>query len=449
MPYSHYTLANLTSQVLESLGDPAGVYWDAATEVKNAINEALREFSGTTSYWRKRVVTNLQGYGASSWVDLSTNAETAPYRSRTTTFNSIVKEIQAHFCEPGSGFSGAGMTTQFTIQEILQSIATAIYRFFLDAQLPLSVTRLPVSSVPPDGNFTLPESTVFVHRLSWRDTNFVYYCLFRSDEFAADSLIQDWQLNPATRPIAFSQLDSAPLQVQLIPPPISSGVLELISVSTITFPAIDPFDISINIPDDFCHAVKYLAMVNLLTTDGETTSSLLAQYCSARYQQIISAAKLQRCIARLMINNRTVPLNPIATIDSTLPFWRNQAARAIPFGAAALYDLLIFYPPLSQPVGASLDLITTAPVLSASDDFVQLGNEEIEFIIDYAQHYLSIKMQGAELQQTLPLFDDCQKLIINRNSILANQGRYLTGAFDQPATDTAFNPNTQKEMSAA
>ena len=446
MAYSSYTLADLTSEVLNSLGDPAGVYWNAATEVKNAINEALREFSGTTSYWRKRVVTNLLGYGASSWVDLSTNAETAPYRARTTTIDSLVKEIQAHLCEPGSGFSGSGMTTQFTITEILQSIYLAVNRFFLDAQLPLSVTRLPVASVPPDGNFTLPDSTVYVHRLSWRDVNFVYYCLFRSDEFAADSLIQDWQLNPATRPIAFSQLDSAPLQVQLIPPPISSGVLELVSVSTPTLP---DYVTPINIPDDFAHAVKYLAMVNLLTTDGETTSSLLAQYCSARYHQIISAAKLQRCIARLMINNKTVPLNPLATLDSTLPFWRNQAARPIPFGAASLFDLLIFYPPLVQPVGASLDLITTAPVLNVSGDFVQLGKEEVEFIIDYAQHYLSFKMQGAEFQQTLPLFDDCQKLIVNRNSILANQGRYLTGAFDQPAADTAFNPNVQQEMSAA
>lgn len=444
MPYTQYTLAALTAEILNSLGDPAGVYW-TAPEVTNAINEALHEFSGTTSYWRKRVAVSFPGYGASTWFDISKNPDVAPYRARTATIDSITKEIQAHFCEPSNGSSGAGMTSQFTITEILQSIQTAAYRFVIDAQLPLGVGLVVPSAIPPDGTVILNQNTVYVHRLSWINSDLVYFTLYRSDEFAANSLLPDWNLNPAARPLAFSQLLEAPLTVQLLPPPINSGNLELVSAATTT-----PADniTSLNIPDDFAHAVKYLAMVNLLTTDGETTSSLLAQYCSSRYQQIITAAKLQRSIIGVRVNNRIIPINPVATLDTTRPGWRNAPAKTIPSGCSVLYDLLIFHPSLSQDVGGTLDVAQSAPVLINPTDFIQLGSEELEAVIDYSQHYLSFKLQGEEFKQTLPLFDDFQKLVSNRNSILANQGRYLTGQFDQPAADTAFNPNTY-ETSAA
>src|SRR4051812_19229916 len=104
MPYTQNTLAQLIDQTAELMDDPGMVFWTPA-EITLAIYEYLRVFGSLTSLWRSRGTFQVSPSDTSPFYNLST--EIALLRSRTTTVNSIVKEIQYHLLEFPSGIDGA------------------------------------------------------------------------------------------------------------------------------------------------------------------------------------------------------------------------------------------------------------------------------------------------------------------------------------------------------
>lgn len=436
MPFTATTLASLASEIVNTLSDPAGVYWDAA-EVTFAVQEAMRDWNLKTSYWRERgIFTAVRPQSVSPakyFYDLS--VELPLLRPRTVTIDSILEEIQFHFLEEASGYPGTGLTDQFSISEMIQAVVGARNRFCLDIASPLTVTAALAAVIDASGRFPLPESTIFCHRLMWKDSNGAFYPLYRSDGYAMDALNPSWTSTP-DRPTSFSQAETRPIEVQLNPIPASAGTFEMLSVESVaSFASTAP----LQVPDDYAHGIKYAAMSALLSVDGDQANPFLQAYCNFRYDEIVQAAQRQRTILRVQVNNKPVGLSPLYSLDSLRPGWHSTPGT--PDTAASTADLVAFAPVANASYGVSLDVVRAAPVPVAAGDVVQMGLEDLENIIDYCQHYLSLKMSGTEFRQTFQLFDSFQKAAMRRSGIVANQARYLSSLFGQPDWDRAKNPD--------
>jgi hypothetical protein len=432
--YTSTTLSELSAEIVNTLSDPNGVYWDPS-EVTLAIQEAMRDWGLKTAYWRERATFNVVRPASVSpakyFYDLS--AEIPTLRPRTVTIDSILTEIQHHFLEAASGYSGSGLTNQFTIAEMIQAVTAARNQFCLDVVAPLTLTPALTALVDVSGRFSLPEDTIFCHRLMWKDGNGAFYPIYRSDGYAMDAANPNWTIS-TDRPTSFSQAETRPIEIQLNPIPVSSGTLEMLSVESVaSFATTDP----LQVPDDYAHAIKYAAMSRLLSVDGDQANPFLVAYCNFRYEEVVQAARSQKTVLRVQLANKPIGLSPLYSLDTLRSGWHSTPGT--PDTAACAGDLIAFSPVANGTYGVSLDVVRAAPVPVSAVDVIQMGPEEIARLVQYCQHYLSLKMSGTEFRQTFSLFDNYQKAAARRSGILSNQVRYLSGLFGQPDWDRAKN----------
>lgn len=441
--YSQITLQQLQGQVSEVLDDNAAVFYVPA-EITFAIQEALRVFGALTAYWRTRKTFPVTPTAASPFYDLS---KLAPQlRTRTWTLNQLVQEIQYHLFEAPTGVAGTGGSGQVTIQSILEAVQRARNRFVIDTHLPNSLHPKFTTTPPPDGLVSFPQSSVFVHRASWQDAGGQWTNLWRQDAWTFDKADYQWTTEPGM-PSAYSEAELAPLQLQIYPPPVNAGNLEAITVDSLTMDLTNPAA-TFDIPDEWVHAVKYSALEDLLTGGGQITDSLRGQYCGQRYQQAVTFAKGARSIIRLTANGLPLPVDPMVAIDAGMPFWRNQSGT--PLVAGTFYDIIAITPGLpTQKVSVGVDLVQSAPIPLAPSDFVQIGEENISDIVNYATHYLSLKCGGDEFKGTMGDYDDFMRSVAVRKGVNAAKIQYFEPLFGQWQREESYRPDQKATKEAA
>jgi hypothetical protein len=424
LAYTQYTLASLGQEISVSLQDPNRLYW-SAEEIYYTINEALLLWGGLTSYWRERGA--LATVANTSIYDLSSSLPTL--RARTINFADLTKQIQYHLIEPPNGVTGSGMSTQFSIDQILSSLSRKRNEFVLDSRLPLTSATL-ASSFPPDGRVQLDQAISLIARASWTDgPTTVITPLYREDEFSAQHLIPDWNNNP-NKPIAYSLTETQPTTLQLVPPPLSSGALNLIYVNTLTLdPLADPSPFLV--PDEFSPAIKWASLYELLSTESEGYDPIRAKYCLERYNAIVDSTSLHRSIFNVRLNDVPLSLDTLNNLDAAYPFWQNKRGR--PTIAATAYDILALADPPNSIYGLSVDVVRSAPISYslAPASYIQLGREDMPYIFDYCRHALSFKLGGDEFTSTMPLYDNFLRGAGQRNRLLSAKTRYLTPIFSQ------------------
>jgi hypothetical protein len=457
MAYAQISRDQLVAQVSELLDDPDARFW-TRDEIILAINEGLRTWGAYTSYWRERGSFSItpagSGLWSSSsfpwsptvfpwqyttglpWYDLSVLFPTL--RTRSTTLDTIVREIQFALLEPASGIAGTGMSGQVTIGAILQAIARARNRFVLDSHLPYSVHANLISPSPMSGEINIPQYTMFIHRAAWLDLpGGVWTTLWREDSWAADHADTNWTVTAGT-PRAFTEAEDSPLQLGLIPPPTNEGLIEAITVDSVQMDLTDPAA-TFAIPDEWIHAVKWAALSDILSSEGQIKDGVRASYAEARYTQAVSFAADARSILRVLIGNRPMPLDTITALDRGDFTWRNQSGA--PKFAGAAYDLLTFSPGvLNQTYGAAVDVARTAPLPAAGGDFIQLGSEDINNLLDYVSHVLTFKCGGKEFTGTFGNYNSWLGAVAGRKGINRARVRYLDPLFGVTQREWAERP---------
>ena len=431
MPFTQYSQATLAAEVLEALADPSAVYW-SLDEVYRAINEALLYWGALTSYWRER--GQFSTVAATPFYDLSVQLPTL--RARTYTFGQLTKEIQYALQEPANGVAGTNMTSQFTIGRLTNALKRARSEFVLDSRLPL--TFGPFNFAPAaNGRVSLDQTIALIARAAWKDTfSGVFQPLRREDAWGADSYNALWAQTPATLPYAYSMAETRPIELQFIPPAISSGQLHLVYASTPDLTIAD--GTSFALPDEFALAAKYGAMYDMLSNYSEGFDPLRAQYSLERYNAAVEAAKMMRSVARVQVNNLPVPLDTLWNLDAARPTWQNR--QGSPNYAATAYDLVALSDVPNGVYGISCDLVRSAPLPVLTTDYIQVGHEDIPYLFDYTRHVLSFKLGGAEFAATMPLYDNFLQGAAQRNKLLAAKARYLTPLFGQGQIEEAEVP---------
>lgn len=453
--YQQVTLDSLITEISTLLDDPTQVYW-VPEEIKLAIFEALRVWGALTSYWRSRGTFNLDPSQATPWYDLGeifAAGATFPFRTRSTTLDQLTREIQYMSLEAANGISGAGMSGQITISSILQALQRARNRFVLDAHFPLSLATLFGGPPPPEGIFQFSESAVFVHRVGWQDypggvgsgAGGQWANLWREDSWSMDKGFSGLQGLTPGLPASYSEASLAPLQFEILPIPQNEGSAEALIVASKRLDLADPLSL-FSVPDEWAHAVKYAALSDLYSAESQNKDPLRAQYAEMRYQQAIAFAKDARSIIRLAANGQPLITDSLAALDAGSCYWRNQTGP--PQSAGLAYDWIGINPGVpSSASSITADVVAVAPLPVLGGDFLPLGQEELDNIIDYVTHVLTFKCGGQEFTGTFPGYDSFLQSVAGRNSINAAKVRYLTPLFATPQQEWQRRPDQLEKRS--
>lgn len=432
--YTQITLSALIQEIASDLQDTTHVYW-TVDEIQRSVYEGMLYWGGLSAYWRNSGVfyptVNAPFYNMATQFPV--------LRSRSYTLGQIVTEIQYMLLELPSGVSGTGMTGQFTIQQITDAVVRARNQFVLDSGVALNYESFGSIS-PPIYRFQLDSSIAAVSGCYWKQSTGAITPLRRQDSWAAQSSDPVWNVDPGV-PVAFSTVETNPLELLVIPPPNATGEVHAVCNKTAVIPVLDVA--SLDTPDEFVCGIKYYALYLILSPFGLGQDTMRAKYALERYKAVVEASEAQRSIMRVRVNGVPTQTDPIEKLDSSIPYWQTETGQ--PSVSAASYDLLALYKvPDSNRYQIGVDLVQTAPLPTLStgtnSDYVQMGREDIPYLKDYCKHILSFKMGGEEFTNTMGMHDNFMQGAMQRNKLLTKRTPYLSAIFNVPQRQEAAVP---------
>lgn len=403
MPYTHTTFAQLQTELALRLFDAGNVYY-TATELVLYLTESLRTFGLCSGFWRARgTVTasaNTAFYNLNTLLTDGSTLLLAP----TITDRDIIQQLQYYLLETSAAVSQSAWlgTEMFTYAGISAAVQNRLNQFLSDTGV--VVTRSLITSLsPPIGRQVLTQSTIDVRRIAWigASPENYYTILWREDERLLTAADQSWSVTPGT-PANYSIMVPPPLQLQLAPIPVSSGQLELLTVdSTVLIPATSAT--VLGIPDDLTPAIKWGALADLFGNDGIARDPVRATYCEQRYQQYVRLARALPVVLHTELNG--VPLIPstLQELDASTPNWQNITSDA----SHPVTDVVLCAPNLialscipDTTYSVTCDVVRRTPIPVLDADYVQLGREQLDMILDYAEHLALFKVGGMEWHAT-------------------------------------------------
>jgi len=106
-------------------------------------------------------------------------------------------------------------------------------------------------------------------------------------------------------------------------------------------------------------------------------------------------------LQRVLHDGVALALISIPELDYGFAGWTSAPAASPQFWAPNGINEFAVYPPPTSGI-FTLEGFTEAPWLSAPGDFIDIGDEDLPKILDYAHHFLTFKESGQELQGTTP-----------------------------------------------
>lgn len=436
MGYTQITLGTFLTQVSDLLDDTTNKYWTTA-ELTYYTWEGLRVFGALTNFWRTRGTITVSAANGSPFYDLGTLMPTL--RTRTWTLTQMVQEVQYMLLENPGGISGTGMSGQLTISSILSAIQDARNRFARDAHIPYTYHAPVYGTSSGGGLISFPQSSVYVHRVSWQDqASGAWSTLWRDDAWGADKNNPLWTTELGT-PQAYSEAELAPLSLQLIPPPLNAGQLDALTVDSLTMNLASGSQ-TFSMPDEWVHAIKYAALSQILSSEGMIKDPVRAQYAESRYQQAVTFAQDARSVIRTLLGSNPIGVDAANNIDSSLLYWRNRTGAPTVIGL--FYDMLMIAPGIqSTSYTLSLDVSQSAPIPLLTTDFIPVGEELLDSLKNYVCHVAVFKCGGQEFKDTMGGYDEFMGLVSRQKGVNAAKIKYLAPLFAQPQVESALKPD--------
>ena len=445
MPFTHTRWGDLQVALAARLDDPNNVFWSQAENFRY-LTEALRAWNAYAQYFRERDAFPITTPVAGSFFF---NVLQLPKLAPTVTDQELILEIQNCLIEPENATAWTG-SEQFTYQLIADTITRRRNQFLLETGMVISQSG-DVPAVPPSaGRYLLDDKTIDVRRVAWRAilddgvTPGDYSFLWRTDEAALTNWFRGWN-NPAAEPSAYSVAASSPLTLQLAPPPNDEGFMNLLTIQT--GPALDPANgpTILGIPDDYCWIIKYGVLQDLLSGNSPVVDLTRADYCQARWDEGIALARISASILNVSINEMPVEVGPVEAQDAFNANWMNSTPGAPYAILSAGWNLFAAFPIPDGVYGFSCDIIRNMPIPSGPANFVQIGREFIDTILDYSVHLASFKMGGQEFTSSHPNYESLVKMASQQNDKLRANAESFSVLQSREQAEGKLRPRQQSD----
>ncbi|HYT08992.1 MAG TPA: hypothetical protein VEL77_15210 [Rugosimonospora sp.] len=427
MPYSTTTLASARAQLLERLEDPNAVYFGDGGSPANAnrwIQESLRTWQALTASYKDRGTFNTVANQA--FYDLPTVLSSL--LAYTVTDRDAVDAVLAHLLEPALSAIWTG-TGQFTFAAIAGAIQARLNRFQGDSGVCL--TRITQAGVGA-GRTALADSITDIRRVAWLTGG--ASVLWRDDEYGAQSF--RFNAAPVTTPVVYAQFDLAPVAIEMYPPPLATGTVELIAVAPVVTVGGSPATVYntsaiLGIPDDFAWAVTWGALADLLALDGPGKDIPRAQYAESRYAEAVQAARMNPTVLMTQVASAPVWSGSVFELDAFSTSW--EATTGTPsFAGMAGRNLVAMGPVADGTYTVTMDVTRNAIMPANDSDYLQITKDAIDPLLDYAQHIASFRMGGSEFAATARLRANFMTAAAEQNSRLRNLA-FFRPSLEKPA----------------
>jgi hypothetical protein len=402
--YTATTLTQALALLAGRLMDPTFVHWTAA-ELTIYVQQALRTWNALTGFYRDRdsftTTVNQPIY------DLPTVLPAL--RAQTYTDDAAISQMVYHLLEPQPVAGVWTGTGQFTLPQVSQALQYARDRFLLETGIVLSTSTVTVDPVPSDGRIDLDESIANLRRALWSTADGNKTILRRTDSWGLTQYAATtWATQAVQRPKAYSVGETPPLVLQMAPVPSVAGDLSFVTVNR-GATIVPGTAASLGVPNDWAWVVIFGAMKELLNKDGIAYDPSRAAYCQARWDHGVKLAMTAPVVMDGRIQGGIVQMGSLSGADyysSAWPLVSGNPNRILTAGQT----LVAVAPPPGVPVGGGqytvlLDVVRNAPVPTVGGDFLQVGPELLDTILDYAQHLALFKEGTAQIQAAQGLLD--------------------------------------------
>jgi len=406
------------------------VFWTDA-ELGVYLTEALRTFGVLSGYWRAR--GQFATSSGTAFYDLS--SQLSSLIGQTVTDQNLVTSIQYHLLEPATGSSWTG-TEQFTLADVTNALEKRLNQFILETGQNEGHTTQ-VAPASPSGRVTLTDTVMEVRRLVWIPLSGKYVQLWRSDEVSYGGYDTNWSVTGGT-PGSYSVLAVNPLEIQLSPPNNDAGTLDLLTVNS--HAALNPASgVTLTLQDDWTWVIKWGALAELLSRDGQARDPQRAEYCEAMYKAGTQMAQEHSSVVSCQINGVPVRATSLNDMDAYTPGWQGRSTGT-PTDLAFTSDFAVLRPVPDGAYSVVLDVIRNAPIPASDSANVQLGREQLDAILDYGEHLAAFKMGGMEFEITMRLLQNFMAQAAEYNHHVAAAARYVIPAKDQQREEGYVRP---------
>ena len=129
-------------------------------------------------------------------------------------------------------------------------------------------------------------------------------------------------------------------------------------------------------------------------------------------------------LQRVQYNGAGLTLTSVAELDYGNPNWEAIAPGTPIYWAPIGINQVAFNPPPMAQNSLVFEGVQETPQLTNDSDFINIGDEELTRILDYAQHYLSFKEGPPEFDNTLGAYKEFLRAAGIMNSKLKDTALY-------------------------
>ena len=438
MAYSQITYSQFQAAISARLNDPTNRFYSAA-EVQQYALETLQTWQAFSAFTQERKsITTVAGqflYDLQALI---------PDLAPTITDQALIVQIQRHLQEPTSATSWTG-SEQFTYPQVVQAVQRRRDKFIVETGLSQALTNMAMVSGP--GNIELGDSMIDVVRATWKDLAGSHYTLFKTDQFALTGASNNWFTGSGV-PSDYTMVLATPLMIQVAPPPAANGTLELLTIDSGT--DLDPASGAtiLNVPDDLVWVVKFGALADLFGQDGPGKDSDRQEYCESRWREGIALARLYNIIRFGYVLGSPAFIDSLAELDSFQPNWMNSPNGPTQ-NLVASGSILGINPPPTAGLTISLDITAKMPLPSLGTDFIQVGKEVVDALVDYAQHLAMLKEGAVELQATVEQYKNLIRMAAVVNDRLRANNNDFDALSDRSLREYHVAPRRKSDISKA
>ena len=412
--YTWTTFGAVVQELANRLYDPGQNFWSPA-ELQAYIQESLQTWNALTNYWRGDFVFPATPPGA--WYDLTEVPNSL--RPYTMTDASLYPLIQWHLLEPATGVDPwVGNSAQYTTDDLVNAVQRR--RDETISTTGCTVTRLVVPA--SGGRILLPDTTLDVRRVAiiLPGTGTPYgaglygagpyggistvsiLVLWPEDTWGEQSFNTGYIQQPPGTPSTWLMNTEPPISFDTdrIPGGGSEYEVLVVQAGQLCTPSTPTL---LEVPNDWAHVIKWGALADLYARESNAKDSLRASYCEQRYRMGLSLLANASSLLAMRVLNTPLQIDSVRGADLYNTSWESQALGTPSDALVAGTNLIAVTPPPNSANQFTATVVANAPLPSILTDPVQVGRDDLDVIIDYAQHIAALKMGGAEFLATMPL----------------------------------------------